>query len=367
VISTLAALVVCFLVWWLTSSPLAAVPIIAIDSVVALSSTFVVRWQLDAHTARIFRCRCNAPDQEFLKIVRKEVILPFLRRNEQTAHSPNSAEAFTISRLKDLESRCDAVISRDELEMLDRLLKSRGVALWESLDAAKTVLTAFALEMDLALFKDRLSRAEAEGVTTLTAYASLKLCDTVFLPFFQQTLRDRKTYLEANTLRDKLSEVRSELRLHAFAADLGQRADESITVTMDSVDRMDPFNFEVLVGMVYEARGYTVVVTPKAGDQGADLIAERLGQRTAIQTKLYAEPVGNKAVQEVVAARLHFRCHSAIVVTNNCFTRSAEELACSTDVQLIDRNGLEKMLGEFNRAPKDYGRLTQLLQPLPSA
>lgn len=113
--------------------------------------------------------------------------------------------------------------------------------------------------------------------------------------------------------------------------------------------------------LLYEAQGYRVVETPKSGGQGADVLLERAGERTVGQAKLYSDTVGNKAVQEAIAARSHFRCHAAQVVTNNFFTASAKQLAGSSDVLLIDREVLTNMIEEFNRNAKDYVRLATLM------
>ena len=85
--------------------------------------------------------------------------------------------------------------------------------------------------------------------------------------------------------------------------------------------------------------------------------------RTVVQVKLYSQPVGNSAVQEAIAAKTYFRCHHAMVITNNTFTASARELATRASVQLVERNGLIKMIDAFNRSPKDYHRLRVLMTP----
>ena len=74
--------------------------------------------------------------------------------------------------------------------------------------------------------------------------------------------------------------------------------------------------------------------TPTTGDQGVDLITEKDGIRCAIQCKFYSKPVGNKAIQEVIAGRGFYNCDTAMVVTNNSFTKSAKQLAKNSNVQL---------------------------------
>src|SRR5262249_29714334 len=128
-------------------------------------------------------------------------------------------------------------------------------------------------------------------------------------------------------------------------------------------DCMNPFSFEELLGMIYQAQGYRIEVTKKSGDQGADVIIEKTGERTVVQATLYGHPVGNGAVQEVLAAKTFYKCHRAIVGTNKANTRSAVELAASGNVELVDREKLVFMLNEFNKCAKDYAKLASLMMP----
>lgn len=113
---------------------------------------------------------------------------------------------------------------------------------------------------------------------------------------------------------------------------------------IESIDLMDGKEFENYMGEVYGALGYTVLNTQLSGDQGADLIISKDGMKKAIQTKRSNKKINNKAIQEVVAAKYHYGCDSAAVVTNNYFTSSAIELAESNHVILVDRDWLIEML-----------------------
>jgi HJR/Mrr/RecB family endonuclease len=48
--------------------------------------------------------------------------------------------------------------------------------------------------------------------------------------------------------------------------------------------------------------GYRVEQTKLSGDQGADLVVIKLGEKTVIQAKRYGGKIGNSAVQEIMAA-----------------------------------------------------------------
>lgn len=115
-------------------------------------------------------------------------------------------------------------------------------------------------------------------------------------------------------------------------------------ITLNVLDKMDGKEFENTLKTIFENQGYKVNVTAHSHDQGADLILEKFGKKIAVQAKRYENGVPNKAVQEIVAAKNHYGCDEAWVVTNSYLTQSAIELAESNTVRVIDRDELKKML-----------------------
>ena len=108
-------------------------------------------------------------------------------------------------------------------------------------------------------------------------------------------------------------------------------------------DALSGIDFEVLISQVLQEAGYRVSGTPRTGDQGADVIAEINGKRIIIQAKRYSGVVGNKAVQEVFAAKTFYRGDLAIVVTSSEFSRSAVELAQQNSVVLVGKDNVLKL------------------------
>lgn len=90
--------------------------------------------------------------------------------------------------------------------------------------------------------------------------------------------------------------------------------------------------------------GWQTRLTKTTGDQGTDIVAEIAGHRVILQCKFYTSPVGNKAVQEAVAARLHERAEKAVVVSNASYTKAARQLATTTGVLLLHHDELETLL-----------------------
>jgi len=125
--------------------------------------------------------------------------------------------------------------------------------------------------------------------------------------------------------------------------------DPSSFVTVFTVDAMDGYEFEDFLVRLFSGIGYDVQSTKRARDQGADLFVSKFGEKTVIQAKNYSENVGNAAVQQVLAAKTFYGCDRAMVVTNRFFTASAKELAESAGVKLVDRQGLQSYLDDYNR------------------
>lgn len=90
---------------------------------------------------------------------------------------------------------------------------------------------------------------------------------------------------------------------------------------------------------------------------GADVVAYKDNEKYVIQVKFYNNPVGNKAVQEVVGAIGMYKADKGIVVTNSTFTPSAVELANANNVELVDREKIEKFKKSIINAISDNNRM----------
>lgn len=104
--------------------------------------------------------------------------------------------------------------------------------------------------------------------------------------------------------------------------------------------------FEQFCAQLFKQLGFEVKLTPASKDQGADLILlnPQTRKKFVVQCKYYTNPVGNKAVQEAIAAKTYYNADKSIVLTNSTFTRSAIELAKKADVILINKAKLKKLI-----------------------
>jgi len=114
------------------------------------------------------------------------------------------------------------------------------------------------------------------------------------------------------------------------------------------ISEMSGTQFERFVGELYARLGYQCEFTPAGADQGVDLILSKDGQKIAVQAKQWKNPVGNAAVQAVIAGKCYYGCSRGIVITTSTFTKSARELATAEKtIDLVDKKLLRSLCLQF--------------------
>jgi len=101
--------------------------------------------------------------------------------------------------------------------------------------------------------------------------------------------------------------------------------------------------FENLCYQKFRLQGWEVKQTPVSGDQGVDLIASIDDLRLCIQCKDHQKAIGNKAVQEIYAGKKYWSGTHAILISRSGFTKSAQKLALSSNVILINEFEIENI------------------------
>lgn len=126
-----------------------------------------------------------------------------------------------------------------------------------------------------------------------------------------------------------------------FAVLLSREASRRPDANMRAIDAMTGTEFEDYVAARLRRAGWRVAFTSVVGDYGVDLIAQRDGKSVAVQCKRHGKAVGVAAVQQVVSGARHHGCAKSIVVSNQEFTRAAQQLAVTHGCQLIGRRALQ--------------------------
>ena len=151
---------------------------------------------------------------------------------------------------------------------------------------------------------------------------------TVFLPGLSKS--------ERRLFSDGLAEI-DQVVFRAIERRL--RARDAGVVTFEA--GMDPVAYEHFCADRLKAAGWRANPTQASGDQGVDVLAEAAGRRLVLQCKLYDRPVGNAAVQEIIAGRQFEDAEHAVVVSNAAYTKSARQLAAKSGVALLHHDELE--------------------------
>ena len=136
----------------------------------------------------------------------------------------------------------------------------------------------------------------------------------------------------------------------AAAVAIVSRAQSDARVDMSEVDLMRGDEFERYVAGLLRKNGFSnVQLTKASGDYGVDILANKNGERFAIQCKRYARNVGVKPVQEVYSGAAMYGATSYAVITNMYFSDNGRALASRLGVQLWDRDRLGAMMKNTGR------------------
>jgi len=121
-------------------------------------------------------------------------------------------------------------------------------------------------------------------------------------------------------------------------------------LTIDQIRSFSPLSFEKFLQALFRRMGFEVELTPPQ-DQGADLLATNVesGQRLAVQAKRYASPVGNSAVQELIAGMVYWKCDQGMLIsTADEFTSSAKDLVRQAGkIVLVNASALQRLIDGY--------------------
>ena len=110
-----------------------------------------------------------------------------------------------------------------------------------------------------------------------------------------------------------------------------------------NINHKKGLRFENFCFQKFQSQGWVVKQTPFSGDQGVDIIASIDNLRLCIQCKDHQKAIGNKAVQEVFAGKKYWSGTHAILISRSGFTKSAQKLAMSSNVILINEFEIENI------------------------
>jgi restriction system protein len=154
-------------------------------------------------------------------------------------------------------------------------------------------------------------------------------------------------YLLDNTMSDDViyyAEHMGDFGIPDQTMDEIERAIDDFSKVQNYKDDMDPYEYEHFCAEQFLIHGWdSAEATSGSSDQGVDVIAKRGNEVLVGQCKKYAKPVGNSAVQEVVAGMGYYGANIGVVISNNSFTNSAEQLAAANNIKLIHHSEIKNL------------------------
>lgn len=118
-------------------------------------------------------------------------------------------------------------------------------------------------------------------------------------------------------------------------------------VNRKAISAMSWRDFEKLVAEAFRQNGFHVVEQGGSSpDGGVDLVLTKAQERYLVQCKHWRnEQVGVKVVRELNGVITAQGARGGFVVTATRFTREAREFAQKTQIELLDGDALEKLIG----------------------
>lgn len=108
-------------------------------------------------------------------------------------------------------------------------------------------------------------------------------------------------------------------------------------MSRDNATAMTPEAYEHHVANRLRSEGWDANVTPHRRDHGVDIVAERGGERLAVQAKMFGgsnRPVNAQVVMELYGAAAYADCATAMIATDGRVLRDAEKVAAKLGVSI---------------------------------
>jgi hypothetical protein len=155
-----------------------------------------------------------------------------------------------------------------------------------------------------------------------------------FLPQLQEYFEDNSKIVDRLDREFGVEVEFDEGGLDKYIAIIETKIKESDS-RFDYSDEMDPYDYEHLCAEEFKKNKWDAEATQGSSDQGVDVIATKDTRTLVAQCKRFMKPVGNKAVQEIVAGMKYYEATEGVVIAPNGYTYSAKNLAEANNIKLI--------------------------------
>lgn len=114
---------------------------------------------------------------------------------------------------------------------------------------------------------------------------------------------------------------------------------------VEQLYQLTPREFEEWTESLFKSLGFqNVVLTPQSGDKGLDLIAEKDGNKIAVQCKKFKGVVGSPVIQAFAGALQTAEIDKGYFITTGSYSVDAEKMAQDLPIELYDKNTLGDLI-----------------------
>lgn len=195
-------------------------------------------------------------------------------------------------------------------------------------------------------------------------YIPMSICDKfkTFDIILHELLEKKRQLSQGALFPTERMELSPEELVKALQTEIPKEKKE-LSLGINEVDLFDPTYFKAFIAALFEKQGNKIKLTPLSGNKGADVIVfsqDRLQGNLIVHAKHCSmeEKIGSDEIIEILAGKgfyeNQYNCiFNPAVVTNREFTKEAKRFASLNNVQLNDRNWLQKCLGKLTLTRAD--------------
>lgn len=136
----------------------------------------------------------------------------------------------------------------------------------------------------------------------------------------------------------------------------GMNHDELVAELLSKIKAIDWFQFEKLIGLLYEDSGYAIKrIGGAKSDGGVDLFVEKPSKKAVVQCKHWNSwKVPPKDIRELLGAMAVAEVEYGVCATMRGFTREAQDLAARQGIVLYQEKDIVEMImsAESECAPR---------------
>jgi len=195
----------------------------------------------------------------------------------------------------------------------------------------------------ITLIKDNLSIISAAYRDTVQSNAFGKKNYKKFIPQLVEFINDQSSIIELKEELKFMHDTEFELSISESTINWIEKEIDKVEQDIQYDDSIDPYEYEYFCAAQFKKFGWEAEATKGSSDQGVDVKAFKEGINLVAQCKKFAKPVGNKAVQEIVAGIKYYKADVGVVIAPNGYTNSAKNLAKANNIKLIHHSEISSL------------------------